>query len=103
MKKIVLKILAVIGATGTWLGSGFGLLWLMGKILGGKISDEYFGEHPILGWFWLIGGMFTIVLAPLWLLWDIVWNFEDKIEKKIDAMRDDSKHIDVVEKDEFEN
>lgn len=103
MKKTLLKVLAGIGATGSCVGIGFGLLRIYAAFLTKlSITEEYADEHPVKAVIacWL--GMALIVVAPALILFDIIWTAEQWIEKKIDNMRDDNKHIDMTEKDEFE-
>lgn len=71
--------------------------------MAGKLTDEYAAEHPVKAVIYAIGGILIIVTAPLVFLWELIWTVEDKIEKKIDKMRDDSKHIEINESvDEFD-
>lgn len=99
MKKLALKVLSIVGASLTLAGGGYGLLMLFGKILAGKLTDEYIDAHPVKGWFYCIGGLLIIVVVPFYVLWNVVWGISEKIEKKIDEMRD--KHIDISEDEEW--
>ena len=100
--KELLKVLSTIGATGSCIGIGFGLLKIYGTYLTKVgITEEFADEHPVKTVILALLGFGLILVAPALILFDLIFKAEDWLEKKINGIRED-KHIDMTEKDEFE-